>query len=120
MDKHLRARVLTEWRGLPQKPPRPDRAVSAAECVQKLMQRLGLKERLQEAQVLQFWKEVVGDFIAEHSCPTRLKDGILYVQVVQPTVHYELDRSWKPEILKKLKKRFGAKTIRDVRFRVGG
>jgi len=33
--------------------------------------------------------------------------------------HYELERISKSEILRKLKQRFGGKTIRDVRFRVG-
>ena len=120
MDRHLREQVLREWRGLQQKPPRPDRTVSAADAVKKAMESLGLKDRLQEAEVLQFWKETVGDFIAGHSCPSRLRDGILYVQVIQPTVHYELDRVWKPQILKKLKKRFGTKVIREIRFRMGG
>jgi hypothetical protein len=36
-----------------------------------------------------------------------------------PALHYELDPVSKTEILRKLKKRFGGKTIRDVRFRVG-
>ncbi len=65
------------------------------------------------------WKEIVGEFIAQHSSPAFLREGVLYVQVLQPTVHYELDRVWKPQIVKKLKARFGSKVIRDVRFRVG-
>jgi hypothetical protein len=32
----------------------------------------------------------------------------------------ELEEISKPEILRKLKQRFGGKTIRDVRFRSGG
>jgi len=32
----------------------------------------------------------------------------------------ELEQISKPEILRKLKRRFGGKTIRDVRFRIGG
>jgi hypothetical protein len=34
-------------------------------------------------------------------------------------LHYELEQISKLEILRKLKLRFGGKTIRDVRFRVG-
>lgn len=48
-----------------------------------------------------------------------LRDGILYVRVLQPALHYELELVFKIEILRKLKKRFGTKTIRDVRFRIG-
>jgi len=43
---------------------------------------------------------------------------VLHVHVVQSTVLYEMDRVLKPEILKKLQLRFGAKQIRDVKFRV--
>jgi len=48
-----------------------------------------------------------------------LKEGTLFVRVLQPTLHYELDRVWKPRLLQKLKQRFGTRTIREVRFRVG-
>ena len=36
-----------------------------------------------------------------------------------PALHYELEQASKIEILRKPKKRFGGKTIRDIRFRVG-
>lgn len=120
MNRQLRERVLAEWRGLPQKTPPPDRTVSVADMIGKVMQNLGLKERLTEAQMRDFWKEMVGEFIASHSTPSKLHNGVLIVQVLQPTVMYELDRQWKPQILKKLKAEFGAKTIREIRFRIGG
>jgi len=119
MSPQLREQILAEWRGLRPPPSRPDRARPVAELLEKVMRNLGLSERLNEAQILGAWKEIVGDFIASHSCPSRLRDGVLYVQVIQPTVHYELDRIWKPQIVKKLKARFGAKVIREVKFRVG-
>ena len=83
------------------------------------MQKLGLKERLQESEILAAWKSLVGEFIAAHSCPVALRDGILYVHVLQPALHYELERVTKPEIVRKLKQRFGARTVRDLRFRLG-
>jgi hypothetical protein len=48
-----------------------------------------------------------------------LREGILYVRVLQPALHYELEQVSKIEILRKLKLRFGGKVIRDVRFRIG-
>jgi hypothetical protein len=63
--------------------------------------------------------EIPEAFIAEHSALVALRDGILYVRVLQPALHYELEQISKTEILRKLKQRFGGKTIRDVRFRVG-
>jgi predicted nucleic acid-binding Zn ribbon protein len=119
MNAALRAAVIAEWRGLPEKKVRADRWQSPAEVVPKLMQRLGLRERLRETEVIDAWSKIVGDFIAAHSTPVALREGILYVRVLQPALHYELEQISKSEILRKLKQRFGGKTIRDLRFRVG-
>lgn len=115
----LRARVLAEWRGLPQPQLSPDRTVTSADAVLKVMESLGLKERFRSEEILSAWRGIVGEFVARHSSPHRLKDGVLQVHVLQPTVHFELDRFWKREILEKLQKRFGKRTVREVRFRLG-
>jgi len=119
MNPSLRAAVIAEWRGLPDRKPRTDRWQSPGELVPKLMQSLGLRERLHETEVIDAWGKIVGEFIAAHSAPVALRGGVLYVRVLQPALHYELEQISKSEILRKLKQRFGGKTIRDVRFRVG-
>src|SRR5204862_5056975 len=119
MNKTLRAAVIAEWRGLPERKLRPDRWQAPVDLLPKLMQRLGLRERLHETEVIEAWSKVVGEFIAGHSAPVALREGILYVRVLQPALHYELEQISKNDILRKLKQRFGAKTIRDIRFRVG-
>jgi predicted nucleic acid-binding Zn ribbon protein len=119
MSPSLRATVISEWRGLPEQRVRPDRWQTAAALLPKLMQKLGLKERLHETEVIEAWAKIVGDFIAAHSAPVALRDGILYVRVLQPALHYQFEQISKADILRKLKQRFGSKTIRDVRFRLG-
>jgi predicted nucleic acid-binding Zn ribbon protein len=119
MNSSLRAAVIAEWRGLSERKLHADRWHSPAELMPKLMHRLGLRERLRETEVIEAWSKIVGDFIAAHSTPVALREGVLYVRVLQPALHYELEQISKSEILRKLKQRFGAKTIRDVRFRVG-
>ena len=119
MNASLRAAVIAEWRGLPQRKVRSDRWQSPVELMPKLMQRLGLRERLRETEVIEAWSKIVGDFIAAHSAPVALHEGILYVRVLQPALHYELEQISKTEILRKLKQRFGNKAIRDIGFRVG-
>jgi predicted nucleic acid-binding Zn ribbon protein len=118
-SEQLRARVIAEWRGLPNTPFVRDTAQPITTALTQVMASLGLKDRLREDEVLKAWKEIVGEFIAGHSSPQRLKDGVLYVHVLQPTVHFELDRVWKPQILEKMKARFGARTVREIRFRLG-
>jgi len=119
LNPSLRAQVVAEWRGLPEKIVPHNRWAVPADVLPKLMQRLGLKERLHEAEVLEVWSKIVGDFIAAHSAPVALREGVLYVRVLQPALHYELEQIAKIDILRKLKQRFGTKIIRDVRFRVG-
>ncbi len=119
MTPSLRAAVLAEWRGLPDRQLRPDRWHSPNDLLPALMQKLGLKERLHETEVIEAWTGMVGSFIAAHSAPVSLREGVLYVRVLQPALHYQLEQISKPEILRKLKQRFGAKVVRDVRFRVG-
>ena len=114
----LRRRVLAEWRGLEEPGPKADRCATVGELLRKVMPKLGLGERLDEQQVAAAWREVVGDFLAQHSLPVGLSAGVLTVQVVQPSVRYELDRTWKRDILAKLQERFGKKIVRDIRFRL--
>jgi len=119
LNRPLRAQVVAEWRGLPEKNITHHRWTAPGDILPKLMQRLGLKERLQENEIVEAWSKIVGEFIAAHSAPVALREGILYVRVLQPALHYELEQIAKIEILRKLKQRFGAKIIRDIRFRIG-
>lgn len=118
MKAHLRDRVLSEWRGLPQKSPPPDRTKPVNELLERVLRNLGLQEHVDESQVQGAWADIVGEFIANHSRPVRLRGGVLHIQVLQPTIRFELERTWKTEILKKLKARFGKK-IREIRFGLG-
>jgi predicted nucleic acid-binding Zn ribbon protein len=119
MNTSLRAAALAEWRGLSATIPEPDCWQATAELLPKMMQRLGLQDRLQESEIMEAWSQMVGEFISTHSTPVALREGVLYVRVLQPALHYELEQVSKIDILRKLKRRFGGKIIRDVRFRVG-
>ena len=78
----------------------------------------GLADRVAEEEVLSAWNDLVGPFVAEHSQPIRLDRKTLYVQVLQPAIHYTLERQ-KADLLQKMQTRFGARTIRQLRFRIG-
>ena len=119
MPQSLRKRVIQEWRGLPEPEVKQDRILSIREVLVQLAPKLGLEGRMREEEIIAAWGEIVGDFFSKHSRPIRLHQGALVVNVLQPTVLYELDRQWKSVILTKLKKRFGGKVIRELRFRVG-
>jgi predicted nucleic acid-binding Zn ribbon protein len=107
--------LLEEWRGLPEG-ERPDRALSISSVLGELIPKLGLQNSIREADILAAWRGVVGDFISAHSRPERLVGGVLSVRVLQSSVRYELDRTWKPKILEKLRAEFGEKSVREIRF----
>jgi predicted nucleic acid-binding Zn ribbon protein len=114
----MRARVIAEWRGHPEIPFPAHVSRPLGQILEKVVAELGLGTRIREEEVMSAWREVVGEFIAQHSSPQRLVEGVLHVRVLQPSMLYELDRTLRQDILAKLKRRFG-RTVRDVRFRVG-
>ena len=119
MSPELRAKVLSEWRGCREPGVQPDRTQAVGETLEKVMKQLGLQERLTEGQIKAAWEEIVGEWFALHTCPDRIRDGVLFVRVVQSSIHCELDRNWKPKIIQKLKARFGGNRVRGIKFWVG-
>src|SRR5213595_1636217 len=77
MTPSFRAAVIQEWRGLPETQGSRDRWQPTSQLLPALMQKLGLKERLRESEVIDAWSSIVGEFIAAHSAPVALRDGIL-------------------------------------------
>ena len=103
---------------MPERPFTQDTSRPIGGVLEKVIAQLGLGKRVREEEILRAWQEIVGAFIAQHSCPQRLVEGVLHIRVLQPSMLYELDRTLRADILAKLKARFG-RTVRDVKFRVG-
>ncbi len=78
----------------------------------------GLSDGLQEEELRSGWKELAGDFIARHSQPDTLKNGVLTLRVAQATMRFHMENS-KALLLERLRSRFGADRIREIRFRHG-
>jgi predicted nucleic acid-binding Zn ribbon protein len=116
MNPILRQRALSDWYGYDFRPPPTGGPRPVRDAVGAVLAGLGIGERLAEAQVVAAWGEIVGDFLALHSKPDRLQGGVLFVRVIQSSIRYELERTWKRDLLAKLRERFGAKQIREVRF----
>ena len=83
------------------------------------MKRLGLEQRLHQAQVFHQWREIVGAEIAKHDQPVSLQNRILKVAVDHPVWLQELSRYHKPLLLQKVRNQIGQTAIRDIVFRIG-
>jgi predicted nucleic acid-binding Zn ribbon protein len=114
----LRERSLASWRGYEEPADLSRYQHDMAEAVARTMKGLGFNDRFHEDQIFSAWSEVVGDFIAANARPTKLERSVLTIQVLNSSVHYEMERM-KSTILAKMQDRFGKKNIREVRFRLG-
>jgi hypothetical protein len=114
--KWQRSRVVNEWRGTGELPSSTKNLRSMDQLVPEIIGALGLKERYETEEMEQLWRELVGDFNASLSRPVRIDRRVLFVQISQPTALYHMERTLKPELLKKIQDKFGAERIRDIRF----
>ena len=79
------------------------------------MNYIGLDNKMQELQILNIWKECVGEAIAKYSSPLEIKKGKLFVRVENAAWRYELSLK-KAQIIDKLNESFKKKLIRDIIF----
>ncbi|MGK2943569.1 MAG: DUF721 domain-containing protein [Desulfuromonadales bacterium] len=102
------------------KPHRPKmkQAARAGELVDKMLKGLGLDERLHQYRALIIWEEVVGPQIAARTRPIRIREGVLEVNVDQPTWMQQL-QLMKPKILTQLNAEMGKATIKDLFLKRG-
>jgi predicted nucleic acid-binding Zn ribbon protein len=113
-----RRRALLEWRGLPEIPDPARRQNPVSAVLPKVFERLGLAQRFRDHEVAEAWGSLAGEFAARYSHPLKLRNCVLTVAVSQPAVLWTLNRSRGP-LLERLQARFGAGTIRDIRFQAG-
>ena len=117
-QQRLRHRLITDWRGVAGAPLIDNPAVTPESIIPGLLREWKLDERLRLEDAQAAWRELVGDFIAQHTAPDGLKRGVLTIRVLQPAIHHTLAQQ-KARLLQNLQQRFGADTVREVRFRHG-
>ena len=102
----------------PTRRPRLKSAARAGDLVDKMLKGFGLDERLQQYRALIIWEEVVGPQIAARTRPVRIREGVLEVNVDQPTWMQQL-QLMKPKILAQLNAELGKASIKDLFLKRG-
>jgi hypothetical protein len=90
-----------------------------SEALEALMARLGLSGRASAARAVELWEEVAGPEIARKTAPSRVIDGVLYVDAESAIWASQLTLM-RFELVERLNARIGGATIRDIRFRPRG
>lgn len=110
--------MVSAWRGVDEGPILNLPALSVADLVGKIVSQAGIADRMKLEEVLAAWRDIVGDFLFQHSRPDSILRGVLMVRVLQPTVHHALAME-RTRILKKLQTQLKSAGIKDVRLKHG-
>lgn len=110
--------LISAWRGAPE-PPLVDLPTrNAGDLIAGILKQAGLAERAQLEEVLDVWRETVGEYLFQQTKPDSVVRGVLMVRLLQPAVHHALTME-KPRILGRLREKLGHLGIKDLKFKHG-
>ena len=84
-------------------------------AINNLLKAAGLEAGVSQNKALLVWDDVVGARVSENTTPEKVEAGTLYIKASNPTWRQELMFK-KEDILKKLNKKLGEKTIKEIKF----
>lgn len=84
-------------------------------AIEKMLKDVGLDKAVAQHSAVWVWDEIVGEAVAKKARPEGVVHHILKVRVESPAWRQEL-MFQKQDILKKLNKKLGLGTIKDIRF----
>ena len=84
-------------------------------AINNLLKAAGLDAGVAQNKALLVWDDVVGAKVSENTTPEKVEAGTLYIKASNPTWRQELMFK-KEDILKKLNKKLGKKTIKEIKF----
>jgi len=116
--QHHRHALISAWRGVDEGPILDMPVRTVADLVGKVVAQAGIGDRLRLEEVQAAWREIVGDFLFQHSRPDSIQRGVLMVRVLQPSVNHALTME-RPRILARLQARLKNSGIKDVRLKHG-
>ena len=117
-QKKARARILAEWRGGID-PPNPARNIHRPdEYLEQLLKSLGVSDGVDEMRLKEVWGAVAGEFVAQHTVPESIRNGVLVLRVLQPAMKFHLQQM-SGKLLENLHRELGKKTVKKVVFKIG-
>ncbi len=89
-----------------------------SDLLPEIMQVIEKNKRQNPTAVLAYWKEVIGKELFPMTKAVKLEKGILFVKVKSSTLFSLLKQYEKHKLLKKIQKKFTAKVVRDLSFKL--
>ena len=117
-DARARAKILAEWRGGVD-PPKSTRNIhQPGDFLADLLKVIGLSDGVEEERLKEIWGRVAGEFVARHTVPESIRDGVLVLRVLQPTMKFHLQQM-SGKLLENLRRELGGESVRQVIFKIG-
>ncbi len=85
------------------------------EILPSILSRMGVIKGIEQGKAVVFWENIVGNDIARHAKPFKVKKGILYVEVTSSVWVHEL-QMMEPEIRNRINKYLEKNIINKIRF----
>jgi len=95
---------------------RNEKTTKIGSAIFAFLERMGMRERVFEQSVLEYWNDVVGEKIAKIATPRSISGGILRIAVKDSTWRLELEFR-EEEIRAKLNKTMGKTVVIKLIFR---
>lgn len=83
--------------------------------IDRAIDNLGLRKRIQQVSSMDVWPKVVGKTIAQKTKPKKVRGSKLWVEVSSSVWMSELVY-WKPKLISRINKALGDKVIEDIIF----
>jgi predicted nucleic acid-binding Zn ribbon protein len=91
------------------------RIKTLGDALDELVENFGIRQKLREQDVFEFWDKAVGERIAKVARPTRISKGTLFVSVQSGTWRNELSMR-REEIVGRLNEIVNEEIVKDIKF----
>lgn len=86
--------------------------------IQGLLGNLGISNKIEQHRIWAVWQDAVGEQIAQHAIPTRIRNNVLEIKVAHPVWMQQL-QLLKPRLLQQINAHLGDTPISDLYLRRG-
>ena len=87
-----------------------------AQAMEEWLKTSGMEGKYKATAIVQSWREIMGEMIANHTRQIEFRDGVLYVSLDSAALRQELFQK-KPEIIQLLNQKAGAEFIKEIVFK---
>lgn len=87
------------------------------DLIENIFKKYGIDKKIKEAQAISLWSDVVGKKLSEHSYPSGVKDGTLYIICDNSVWMHEL-YLLRGKIVNRLNEKLGTKVISKIRLKL--